>query len=223
MLGETRSSPVAHLTVREPRAIAPSGGARSEASLRVWQRLKRTSLRRGRVGDDPEALSCDDARVSVRIRSFVAGDADKIVALSLRAWEPVFDSLRSVLGHRLFAELRGVDWRPGQAAAVRTTLEDATVQTWVAEIDGEVGGFVSAKHEPDDKMGEIVMVAVDPEYQRRGIAAELTEAAATWIAEQGASVIMVETGGDAGHTAARATYESAGFTALPVARYFRTV
>lgn len=161
--------------------------------------------------------------MSVHIRSLVAGDVDEIVALSLRAWEPVFDSLQLVLGHRLFGELRGDDWRPGQAAAVRTTLEDATVQTWVAEIGGAVRGFASAKHEPDEKMGEILMVAVHPEYQHRGIATELTEAATSWMAEHGARVVMVETGGDFGHAAARATYEGAGFTAVPVARYFKTV
>lgn len=161
--------------------------------------------------------------MSVRIRSHVARDADDVVALSLRAWEPVFDSLQSALGHRLFAELRGDDWRPGQAAAVRATLEDMTVQTWIAEIDGAARGFASARHEPDEKIGEILVVAVDPEYQRRGIATELTEAATTWLAEHAATVVMVETGGDAGHVAARATYERAGFTALPVARFFRTV
>lgn len=34
------------------------------------------------------------------------------------------------------------------------------------------------------------------------------------------SVAMVETGGDPGHGPARRTYERAGFTAMPVARYF---
>jgi ribosomal protein S18 acetylase RimI-like enzyme len=161
--------------------------------------------------------------VSIRIRPLAANDADEIVALSLRAWEPVFDSLKSVLGRRLFAELRGDDWRPGQAAAVRATLEDVTVQTWVAETDGAAWGFASAKHKPDEEIGEILMLAVDPRYQRRGIATELTNTATIWLAEHGASVVMVETGGDAGHAAARATYEHAGFTPLPAVRYFKSV
>ncbi len=32
---------------------------------------------------------------------------------------------------------------------------------------------------------------------------------------------VVETGGDDGHAPARAVYERAGYTALPVVRYFR--
>ena len=34
-------------------------------------------------------------------------------------------------------------------------------------------------------------------------------------------IAVVETGGDPGHAPARAAYESAGFTVLPIARYFR--
>ena len=142
--------------------------------------------------------------------------------LALRAWEPVFESLQSMLGQRLFAALRG-DWRQGQAADVRATIQDATAQTWVAETEGTAVGFVSAKLARATELGEIVMVAVDPDYQRRGIAAALTVTATDWLGDQGAAVVMVETGGDPGHAAARATYESAGFTALPIARYFKTL
>jgi hypothetical protein len=34
-------------------------------------------------------------------------------------------------------------------------------------------------------------------------------------------IVVVETGGDPGHGPARAAYEAAGFTLLPIARYFR--
>jgi hypothetical protein len=34
-------------------------------------------------------------------------------------------------------------------------------------------------------------------------------------------IAVVETGGDFGHAPARAAYEAAGFTLLPIARYFR--
>lgn len=37
----------------------------------------------------------------------------------------------------------------------------------------------------------------------------------------GMDIAVVETGGDPGHLAARHTYESTGFTLLPIARYFR--
>lgn len=84
-------------------------------------------------------------------------------------------------------------------------------------------GFVAVAPRPEDSIGEIHMVAVDPAYQRRGIGVELTEFAVRWIADQGFTTAMVETGGDPGHGPARGLYESAGFTPFPVVRYFRTV
>jgi hypothetical protein len=37
------------------------------------------------------------------------------------------------------------------------------------------------------------------------------------------AMVMVETGGDPGHAAARASYEAAGFERWPVARYFKSL
>jgi ribosomal protein S18 acetylase RimI-like enzyme len=165
------------------------------------------------------SAACDHDPVGVQVRPYVAGDAEPLVALSLRAWEPVFKSLESVLGARLFAALRG-DWRHGQATDVRATI-GANVQTWVAEVDDLLGGFASARLGPAADMGEIVMLAVDPECQRQGVATALTATATTWLRDHDAAVVMVETGGDAGHAAARAAYRSAGFTAVPVTRYFK--
>ena len=44
------------------------------------------------------------------------------MALSLRAWAPVFASMEQVLGHEIFARLHGDDWRDYQAP---TTLRRA--------------------------------------------------------------------------------------------------
>lgn len=65
------------------------------------------------------------------------------------------------------------------------------------------------------------MVAVDPAWQRNGIGARLTSFAVRWMKDRGMAVAMVETGADPGHAPARRTYEQAGFTELPVSRYFR--
>ena len=142
------------------------------------------------------------------IRSYVPADADDLATLAVGAWEPVFDSLRTVLGSKLFVALRGEDWRQGQAADVRKTIEAEDACTWVAAVDGISRGFATALLSPGAVMGEIVMVAVDPSHQRQGLATALTEAATAWLREQGATTAMVETGGDAGHAAARATYEA---------------
>jgi ribosomal protein S18 acetylase RimI-like enzyme len=70
-------------------------------------------------------------------------------------------------------------------------------------------------------MGVIDIIATDPDYQRRGVATELTAAALDHMRDSGMDIAVVETGGDIGHAPARETYDAAGFTLLPIARYFR--
>ena len=84
-----------------------------------------------------------------------------------------------------------------------------------------IAGFVALKLHPEDRMGEIYMIAVDPDFQRRGVAARLTSHSLDWFRQAGMSIAMVETGGDPGHAPARRTYEASGFRLLPVARYFK--
>jgi GNAT superfamily N-acetyltransferase len=65
------------------------------------------------------------------------------------------------------------------------------------------------------------MIAVGPDFQRRGIAARLTQHSDEWFKSAGMSIVMVETRGDPGHAPARRTYEASGFRLLDVARYFK--
>ena len=160
------------------------------------------------------------ARAEIAIRPFRPDDLDAVVELSLRAWAPVFASLRQVLGDEIFRRLEP-DWRASQSEAVRSSClgEDST---FAAVVDGRPVGFVTvslnAFHE---RMGAIGIIGVDPDYQRRGISSRLTSFALDYLREQGMDIAIVETGGDSGHAPARAAYEAAGFTLLPIARYFR--
>ena len=158
-----------------------------------------------------------------QIREYRPADAQAVVDLSLRAWTPVFDSLERILGRELFARLHG-DWRGYQETAVRGELADGAVHAWVAETGPGVIGFVTAAlRDPRRGLGEIGMLAVDPDAQDRGVGTALTEFATDWLRSSGMRVAMVETGGDAGHATARRVYEKAGYTLLPVARYFRAL
>lgn len=82
-------------------------------------------------------------------------------------------------------------------------------------------GFISIRLNVGDNLGEIYMIAVDPMHQGQGIGSRLTDFAVEKIQEAGITVVMVDTGGDPGHAPARATYEKAGFEALPIMRYFK--
>ena len=89
-------------------------------------------------------------------------------------------------------------------------------------LEGECPvGWVCARIHPEDQMGEIYVIAVDPEYQRRGVGQRLMEHASALSKDAGMRMVMVETGGDSGHAPARALYESEGFVRWPVAWYFK--
>lgn len=153
------------------------------------------------------------------IRPYLDCDADDVVELSLRAWAPVFDSIKQVMDPAVYDHFYPKGWRKSQKAAVETVLAEQHV--WVAEHEGTPVGFVSVTLHRDDRMGEIHMVAVDPEYQQKGVGRALTDHAITWMRDAGMEVAMVETGGDPGHAAARQLYATTGFKKLPIARYFK--
>jgi GNAT superfamily N-acetyltransferase len=157
-------------------------------------------------------------RKNPKIRPFEDRDAEAVAALSLRAWEPVFESIEKAIGTEIFALLHP-DWRVDQRRAVEAAL--ASQKVWVAEVDANIVGFVAVVLHHESGMGEIHMLAVYPEFQNDGIGTALTEFALAWIKEEGMAVAMVETGGDPGHAAARRTYEKAGYALLPIARYFK--
>ena len=157
----------------------------------------------------------------VEIREFRDSDLETVVEFAVRAWAPVFASLRDVLGEGIFLRLHP-DWQTNQADAVRSSCTTDDHDVFVAVADGRPVGFMTialdAFHE---RMGVIDIIGVDPDYQRRGIGATLTEHAAEHMLRCGMDIAVVETGGDPGHAPARAAYERAGFTLLPIARYFR--
>jgi GNAT superfamily N-acetyltransferase len=64
---------------------------------------------------------------------------------------------------------------------------------------------------------------VDLSCQRRGVGSALTAFAIEQMRAAGQRLAIVNTGGDAGHAAARATYERAGFRSLPSEQYFLAI
>ncbi len=159
--------------------------------------------------------------MNLNTRLFCDDDLDAIVELSLLAWEPVFHSLEHVLGHNIFV-LLWPDWRDGQAKGVASACKDREkYTTLVAEVDGVVAGFLVYTLKREEKTGEVDLLAVHPDYQNHGVGTALNNAALQQIRESGMKLAIVETGGDPGHAPARRSYEKAGYTLLPIARYFK--
>jgi ribosomal protein S18 acetylase RimI-like enzyme len=158
-----------------------------------------------------------------RIRPFKGSDINDIVHLSLLAWEPVFTSWEKILGPKLYPIAIYPDWRIGQKEVVEKVCNDAKINTWVAEVDGQVVGFVAYEFNDTSHVGEVQMLAVHPEYQNQGIDTALNILALQKLADGGMKLAVVGTGGDEGHAPARRSYEKAGYTGLPLVRYYKAL
>ncbi|MEP7188289.1 MAG: GNAT family N-acetyltransferase, partial [Roseiflexaceae bacterium] len=116
------------------------------------------------------------------------------------------------------------DWRSSQSAMVDAMCRNQEQYTgWVAEQATIVVGFVLYELNLHDKVGEVQLLAVHLAHQNRGIGTLLNNVALHNMHERGMTMAVVGTGGDAGHAPARAAYEKVGYTALPLARYYKVL
>ena len=145
----------------------------------------------------------------------------EILEFSIRAWAPVFSSIKKTIGGELFEAFYKTDWAAYQKNAISSEFQDKNSKIWAAKLGDKYVGFIAVRVHVPDSLGEIYMVAVDPEYQNEGVGKSLTNHALNWMKSEGLNTAMVETGDDIGHAAARATYESVGFTAWPAIKYFK--
>jgi ribosomal protein S18 acetylase RimI-like enzyme len=158
---------------------------------------------------------------SIAIIPYKPQHRDAVLALSLAAWEPVFQNMEPEVPDYVFNAFYPNGWRVRQMADIEAYIDNEAKLIWVASQDEDVVGWIGGRIHAEDSMGEIYILAVSPTCQRQGVARMLMEQVITQMHGQGLAIIMVETGDDSGHAASRATYESIGFERWPVARYFR--
>src|SRR5699024_3019489 len=82
-------------------------------------------------------------------------------------------------------------------------------------------GWVCTRLHPEDSMGEVYLIVVNPSRQGMSVGRALLERAYERARTAGMRMIMVETGDDSGHGPARALYESDGFVRWAVDRNFK--
>lgn len=144
-----------------------------------------------------------------------------MLELSLRAWAPVFPFVHQAVPRFVYDSFYPSGWQERQRADLSAVLDDEPGNVDVAVLEAIPVGWVCTRLHPEDRMGEIYVLAVDPEHQRSGIGKALMDHAIGRVRAAGLRMVMVETGDDPGHASARAAYESHGFQRWPVARYFK--
>ena len=164
---------------------------------------------------------CNPANADLHIRRLSKSDVEQVVQLSLPAWAPVFNSFEKVLGADIYKRI-WPEWRASQKSSIEgICAEGANAVVLVAELDGKVVGFAAYKLDTAAMTGEVLFLAVHPSYQERGVGTELNRAMLRGMKEEGMTLAIAETGGDPGHAPTRRSYEKAGYTGLPLVRYFK--
>jgi hypothetical protein len=81
----------------------------------------------------------------------------------------VFGSIEQVLDTDVYQAFYPQQWQVSQRKSVVDVCEAADTRVWIAFEADAVAGFVVVKLHGDEKMGEIEMVGVDPDFQGRVI------------------------------------------------------
>lgn len=187
-----------HLWVPKPRSehdvIAAANGL-----VRGRELLQ---MRRALPVPDPPGPS----RAELAMRSFRPGEDED-------AWLEV--------NNRAFA------WHPEQGGWDRQTLLRRELEPWfdpdgflLHEEDGRLAGFCWTKvhSDVDPPLGEIHVLAVDPDFQGRGLGRPLLLAGLRWLAEAGLGTAMLYV--DSANSPAVALYHSLGFSTDHVDRAY---
>lgn len=169
-----------------------------------------------RDGDDAEAAGLVLVREVLQLRRPLPLDEpDRTTNLTTRPFRPETDA-DAVLD----VNNRAFHWHPDQSGWTRAALDERLAEPWVdldgflvTEIEGRIVGFCWTKcHDATDidpALGEIHVIAVDPDLHGHGLGRSLTIAGLAHLHDRGLPVGMLHVEGT--NTQARALYHSLGF------------
>ncbi len=133
---------------------------------------------------------------NLETRSFTVDDIDDFVAVNNRAFS----------------------WHPEQSGLTPTDVEKSMSEPWfdtdgfrLLHINGRMAGFCWTKvhADIDPPIGEIYLIAIDPDFHGRGLGAPMTLAGLEWLADRGLATGMLYVESD--NVAANAVYRRLGF------------
>ena len=96
-----------------------------------------------------------------------------MIDLAIAASTPVFAKTRHDVPGFVYDTFYPDGWEARQRADVATLLDTEPENIWLARRGAKPVGFIGIRVHADDRMGEIYILAVSPEHQRRCIGRRL--------------------------------------------------
>lgn len=127
---------------------------------------------------------------SVTIRALQPGDLDRVKAITIEGFERV--SIEAAIARR-WPGLLPSTWGERKWEMMQPEVRDHPECCFVAEIDGEVAGYITTTVSKTHRVGRIPDLAVDSRFQGQGIGRRLLEHAVAFFRAQGCSVARIET------------------------------
>ncbi|MBV9498664.1 MAG: GNAT family N-acetyltransferase [Acidobacteriaceae bacterium] len=159
-----------------------------------------------------------------KVRAFRSDDLPTMQAIRSRAFQPIHDSFRALVGEDVF-RLEFSDWNQAQGDYLQSICaKDSGKEIYVATVNEAGVGFTGLAMNQARTRGEIDLNAIDPEYQGQGIGEFMYKFAIRRMQSVGIKVAKVSTGGDSSHLPARKAYEKAGFNVfIPSITMYRKI
>lgn len=155
------------------------------------------------------------------IRPFQPTDLQKLIELTINTFRPFYevDALR-MMGADLL-QLHHGQWETDYRHEVPTFHEpSAGKHVAVAEIDGQVAGYIAWGPGEPAGSGRICIVAVSTDHRRKNVGRALCLHAMGRLRADGFEFVGLGTGGeDEFHAPARALYSSLGLRPIPVCHF----
>src|SRR5687767_10858696 len=126
----------------------------------------------------------------VTIRPYQPADAVRVKAITIEGFEPV--SIEAAVD-RTWPGLLPVPWGERKWRAMQPELAGHPERCFVAELEGEVVGYVTTTIVPEHAVGRIPDLAVDARARRHGIGRQLIEHALAFFRAQGLRLARIET------------------------------
>jgi ribosomal protein S18 acetylase RimI-like enzyme len=124
------------------------------------------------------------------IRPFQPSDLVRLQQITVESFESVSID-RNI--ERAFGLVAGKDWRERKARDVANDCQVQPEGVFVAEIDGEVAGYVTTRLDRFTGVGRIPNLAVDERFRGRGLGTQLIQHAVAWMRSEGMAMAKIET------------------------------